>query len=152
MFEVEVGTIPCGFRNLTTACSYHLAPSSDPRFQLTFQIRSDKCGGNSMMVASYSYSQHMKAVNHSLDGYIEFGSWAIPCGFRATANAEWYVWRSAVPKEFSWDLFRDQDQHHMWWWQHDGGSISSSTANKACQSLLYMFRVDVWAIPCRFWA
>ena len=44
MFGVDkVGTIPCGFWASTTAHWYHLAPSSDPRFQTNYQIWSAGC-------------------------------------------------------------------------------------------------------------
>ena len=64
MFGVDVGTIPFGFGASTTAQGLHLAPSSDPGFWLTFQILTDKCGGNGTMTDPYLHPQHVKVVNH----------------------------------------------------------------------------------------
>ena len=55
-------------RASTTAWWYQLTPSSDPCpwFQLTFQIWSHKCGGNSIVGAPYSHQLHTLFVKHLL--------------------------------------------------------------------------------------
>ncbi len=63
--RMDVGIIPYGMRASTTAWWYHLTPNNDPWFQLTFQIWSHKCGGNSMAGASYPHLQHIMFDNHT---------------------------------------------------------------------------------------
>ena len=55
MFGMDMGIIQCGMRASATAWWYHLTPSV---IQLTFQIQSHKCGGNSMMGAPYLHPLH----------------------------------------------------------------------------------------------
>jgi hypothetical protein len=62
MFEGGVGTNPSGFGASTNAQGLLLAPSSDPGFELTSQIWTNKCGGNVMMMDPYPHPQHMKVI------------------------------------------------------------------------------------------
>ena len=79
-------TIPCGFGASTNAQGLHLAPSSDPGFELrTSQIWTEKCSGNGMMMDPYPHPQHMKVVNHTFHMYGEDVR-TIPCGFGASTT------------------------------------------------------------------
>ena len=62
MFGVEVGSIPHGLGASTNAQGLHIPPSSDPGFQPTSQIWTEKSGGNGLRMDPYPHPLHMKVV------------------------------------------------------------------------------------------
>jgi len=57
---------PCGFGASTNADELHLEPSSDPGFQLTSQIQTNKCGCSGRRMDPHPHPQRMKVVKHLL--------------------------------------------------------------------------------------
>jgi hypothetical protein len=82
MCGMDVGNIPHGFGASTTAQRLLSAPSSsDPGFQLTSQIWTNKCGGNVMMTDPYPHPKHMKVIKHLI--YV----------WNECANNSTWIWR-----------------------------------------------------------
>ena len=85
MFEMEVGTTPCGMRASTTAWLYHLSPGR------TFQIGSLMWGGggNSMMGAPFPHPQHIWRLPLTfLYGWSGWGNYSM--WDESLTNTWWY--------------------------------------------------------------
>ena len=97
-----MGTIPCGFGASTTAQGPHLALSSDPGFWLTtFQILTDKCGGNGMMMHPYPHPPSTAYEDCQSPFICREWMWEpIHVGLEPQPLHKDFIWRQAVTSGF----------------------------------------------------